>query len=235
MPSRRHLAPPHAISGDALSAAMAGIGMNLAAAPALDPNLEDTLYFASEEGLLRDDLRTLSMLTTWLSVHAERLGVARLARLVRMHPSPRVRAYWASVGAWPAHKGRLARLADAYAGPRLELLAVGTAFHLRRHGEDPRFADGPLVVPANVLRDRPSDVLSPAELAARHGPYRYRVLVGPGPRADLLAALEADPSLSTSALARRAYSTFALASEVKRDWAIVHPESVPSSRRARVA
>jgi hypothetical protein len=235
MPLRRHVAPRHALTGDALSAALAGIGLNLAAAPAADPNLEDTVYFASEEGLLRDDLRTLSMLTTWLGVHAERLDVDRLARLVRAHPSPRVHAYWASVGAWLAPKGRLARLAGAYAGPRLELLAVGTDFHLRRHGEDPRFAGGPLVVPANVLRDRPSDVLSPAELAARHRPYRYRVLVGPGPRADLLAALEADPSLSTSALARRAYSAFALASEVKRDWAIVNPEPAPLFRRARVA
>jgi hypothetical protein len=233
MAPRRHFPPRVALAGDALSAAMAGVGMNIAAAPAPDPNLEDTLYFASEDGLLRDDLRALSVLTTWLAVHGERLDAARLGWLVRTHPSPRLRAYWAAVGTWSTSQ-RLARLARAYEGPRLTLLAVGTDFHVRRHGEDPRFARSALVVPANVLRDRPSDVLAPADLAARHRPYRYRVLVGPGPRADLLAALEANPGLSTAALARRAYSSFALASEAKRDWAIVHPNAVPS-HRARVA
>jgi hypothetical protein len=212
---------------------MAGVGMNIAASPSPDPNLEDTVYFASEEGLLRDDLRALSVLTTWLTVHGERLDVVRLAWLIRAHPSLRLRAYWAAAGAWPTMR-RAGRIARAYEGPRLELLSVGTDFHVRRHGEDPRFARSALVVPANVLRDRPSDVLAPAELAARHRPYRYRVLVGPGPRADLWAALDASPGLSTAALARRAYSSYALASEVKRDWAIVYPGFAPS-HRVRVA
>lgn len=216
MALKRRFAPRAALVGDALSAAMAGAGMNMTAAPSPDPNLEDTVYFASEEGLVRDDLRTLSLLTTWLAVHGERLDAARLGWLARTHPSPRVRAYWAAVGAWPTSR-RLERLARADDGPCLTLLAVDTDFHVRRHGEDPRFAPSALVVPANVLRDRPSDVLTPAELAARHRPYRYRVLVGPGPRADLLAALEANPSLSTATLARRAYSSFSLASAVKRD------------------
>src|SRR5229473_1498678 len=62
---------------------------------------------------------------------------------------------------------RFARLGALYAGPRVNLQAVGAAFHIRKHGEDPRFSGSPLRVPANVLRDRAADVLSPRDLARR--------------------------------------------------------------------
>jgi hypothetical protein len=51
----------------------------------------------------------------------------------------------------------------AYVGQRIDLLATGTGFQIKRAGEDPRFVGSPLRVPANVLRDRKDDVLSPAE------------------------------------------------------------------------
>jgi hypothetical protein len=41
---------------------MVGIGMNFAAAAAHDPNIEDTLLFASLEAMERDDLRVLAVL-----------------------------------------------------------------------------------------------------------------------------------------------------------------------------
>ena len=103
----------------------------------------------------------------------------------------------------------------------MDLLATGTAFHLQRSGEDPRFAGGQLRVPAKVLRDRKDDVFSPAELARRHAAYHHRILLGPSYRADLWAELDRDPTASTAELARRAYASFATAWQVRRDWALL--------------
>ena len=108
-----------------------------------------------------------------------------------------------------------------YRGPRLDLLAAGSEFQIRRHGEDPRFDGSCLRVPANLLRDRASDVVSPEQLAKRHRTYHYRLMMGTSYRADCWAALEAEPRLSAAELARRTYAAFATAWQVKRDFAIV--------------
>ncbi|MBI5627907.1 MAG: hypothetical protein HY953_03225, partial [Candidatus Rokubacteria bacterium] len=79
----------------------------------------------------------------------------------------------------------------------------------------------PLRVPANVLRDRSADVLSPAALARRHLAYRWRVIMGATYRADVWAALEAHPALSAAELARRTYASFATAWLAKHDHALL--------------
>ncbi len=210
--------PPVAPEGPALTAALAGIGMVLAAEPMANPNLEDTLLAASVEGLERDDLRVLAILMTWLEVHAAWVNADRLTALVREQSSARVRAFWSGVALWQGKDRRFARLAKTYEGPRLDLMAAGTDFHLRRGGEDPRFAGGPLRVPGGILRDRKGDVLTPTELARIHGGYRRRILLGPSYRADMWAELDREPGLSAAELARRAYGSFATAWRVKRDW-----------------
>ena len=217
----RMIAPGQALRGKALTAALVGIGMAFAARPAKQPNIEDTLLAASAEGLEHADLRVLAVLLSWLEVHSPWINADRLTRLVTQEPSPRIRAFWSAVGHWLAKDRRFARLAKVYEGPRLDLLATGTAFHLQRSGEDPRFAGGPLRVPAKVLRDRKADVLSPAELARRHGAYRHRILLGPSYRADLWAELDRDPTATTAELARRAYASFATAWQVRRDWELL--------------
>lgn len=221
MSYRRAIAPERTLHGEELTAALVGIGINLAAAPATDPNIEDVAMAASTEGLEEDDLRVLSLLVTWLSIHAARLNADRLAHLVLEHPSARVRAFWSAVGRWLEKDRRLRRLVKAYGGRRLDLLRVGTEFQVRRFGEDARFAGTRLRVPANVLRDRPGDILSPAELARRHRAYRMRIMLGPSFRADMWAALEAEPALSAAELARRAYGSFATAWQVRQDWGLL--------------
>jgi hypothetical protein len=185
-----------------------------------DPNIEDTLLFASVEGMERDDLRVLAVLITWFGVHAAHVNADRLTRLVAMQVSKRVRAFWSALARWRAADRRFARLARAYRGPRLDLLSTGTDFQVARHGEDPRFAGSKLRVPANVLRDRPADVLQPAELARTHAAYRWRVVIGPGYRADMWAALERKPDLSAAALARATYGSFATAWQARREFAV---------------
>ena len=61
---------------------MAGIGMNFAAIQQRDADLEATLVDASQLGMDDDDLRVLSVLTTWLGVHHVVVDVGRLVQLV---------------------------------------------------------------------------------------------------------------------------------------------------------
>lgn len=217
--------------GRKLVSDMAGIGMLFAAPASRDPNIEDTLIAASVESMDRDDLRVASVMTTWLGIHHPRLNADRLVRALTDHPSKRVLAYWSAIGRWLQKDARLARLEGLYGGPPVELLRSGTAFHMRRRGEDPRFHRSRLRVPAGTLRDRPADVMSPSELAARHGTYRLRIVIGPSYRADVWAELERDPGLSAAELARRAYGSFATAWKVKQDWALIHPALPPAGRR----
>ncbi len=207
--------------GPELTADMVGIGMLFAAEASDEPNIEDTIRAASIEGLEDDDLRVLAVLTTWIEVHHPRVNADRLLRSLKRNNSPRVLAYWASIGAWLGKDRRLARLTALYDGPRIDILRTGTTFQLKRRGEDTRFRGTSMRVPAGILRDRRSDVASPIELARRHRTYRCRVQMGPSFRADMWAALEDDPQLSPAQLARRTYGSFATAWNVKQDWALL--------------
>ena len=212
---------PDPLSPEELTQAMVGIGMNFAAPAGAQPNIEDTLLFASVEGMENADLRVLAVLVTWFGVHAARVNADRLTRLVTPHESARVRALWSALARWQGADRRFARMAKAYRGPRIDVLASGTDFQVKHHGEDPRFAGSVLRVPSNLLRDRSTDVLLPADLASRHRAYRCRLLMGPSYRADMWAALEADPTLSATALARSTHGSFATAWRVRSDFSLL--------------
>lgn len=218
----KRLVAPHALlQGDELTAAMVGIGMNFAAEPSPEPNIEDTLLSASIEGMDGDDLRVLAVLVTWLGLHHPWINADRLVRATQTLESSRGRAFWAAIGGWLDGDRRLERLTRLHRGRRVDLLRTGTALQIRRRGEDPRFEATPLRVPGGVLRDRHADVLPPGELARRHLGYHYRVLIGPSYRADTWAALERQPSLTPTELARRTYGSFATAWQVKKDWQLL--------------
>ena len=78
----RAVAPANPPEADALTEDMAGIGMNLGGRANHRANIENTLFFASEEGMDRADLRVLSVLVTWLGIHGAKVNVDRLAKLV---------------------------------------------------------------------------------------------------------------------------------------------------------
>lgn len=233
MGHKRVLAPAEPPSAQALTAAMVGIGMNFAAEPAPTPNIEDTLFFASGEGMEHGDLRVASVLVTWLGVHLPWVNVDRLTRLVEARGGPRVRSFWRAVARWQRTDSRLRRLGRLRGAGRVDLLPVGTEFQVRRHGEDPRFTGGPLRVPANALRARLEDILMPRELATRNAVYRWRVIIGPTYRADMWAALEEEPNLTAAQLARYAYGSFSTAWHVRRDHAIVRGHRMQARRRAK--
>jgi len=217
----RATAPEPTITPDELTSRMVGIGMNFAAKPQVDADLEGTLVHASVAGMVDGDLRVLGVLTTWLGVHHAHVNADRLVRLVSAHPSQRVRAFWAAIAKWLARDRRLARLASAHVGAPIDLLPTGTAFQIARHGEDERFVESPLRAPRGALRDRPQDVLPPEELVRRHAGYRNRVLMGPSFRADVWTVLEKAPGLSVADVARRASCSFATAWQAVRDFRLL--------------
>lgn len=207
---------------DELTARMVGIGMNFAAEPRVDADIESTLLHASEVGMVEGDLRILSVLTTWMGVHHARVNADRLVRLVRDHAADRVRAYWSAVAAWLGKDRRLARLLKAYRGEPIDLLFTGNAFQLARRGADERFTGSNLRVPRGTLRDRLDDVLTPEALVRRHAGYRNRVLIGPTWRADVWTVLERDPELPVAEVARRASCSFATAWQTAQDFRLLH-------------
>ena len=221
MPFSRKEAAADLPVGPNLTADMVGIGMLFAAEASDQPNIEDTILAASIEGLENDDLRVLAVLTTWIEVHHPRVNADRLLRSLKTNHAPRALAYWSSIGSWLGKDRRLARLTALYDGPGIDMLRTGTTFQLARRGEDSRFQGTSLRVPAGILRDRRSDVLSPVELARRHRTYRCRIQMGPSFRADMWAALENAPHLSAAQLARRTYGSFATAWNVKQDWELL--------------
>ena len=214
----RAVAPVSPPEADTLTEDMAGIGMNLGGRGNHRANIENTLFFASEEGMDRADLRVLSVLVTWLAIHGARVNVDRLAKLIEAGGSKRVRAFWAAVGRWLAKDRRYSRLIRLHTAKPLDLLDVGTEFQIRRHGEDRRFEGTALRVPGNVLRDRPADVMTPELLARQHRVYSWRIVIGPTFRADMWAEMEGTPGLKAAEIARRTYGSFATAWQVKRDW-----------------
>jgi len=216
----RNLLPDPLPTGEALDGMLAGIGCAVAATPLRDANIEDALIGAVAAGMEYDDLRRLGLAVQWIGAHARAINVDRLARAVPGLPGVRSRACWAAVARWQSADRRWARLAvlpDA-----AELLRTGNAFHMRRRGADPRFAGTGFQVPAGSLRDRPGDVLPAADLARWHHGYFHRILLGPSYRADMWAIAERERTLGASALARRAYGSFATAWQVRQDMALLH-------------
>jgi len=147
---------------------MVGIGMLVGGTGSTNPDLEATLVRASVVGMEHGDLRALAVLVTWFGVHSGRVNADRLTRLVK---SKQARAFWSALARWRAGDRRFTRLARGYRGPRVDLLSIGTDFQVGRHGEDPRFGASKVRAPANVLRDRPADVLTPPELATQCPAY----------------------------------------------------------------
>lgn len=212
---------------DVLTRDMIGIGMNFAGEPNPSAQIEETLLHASWLGMQENDFRVLSVLTTWIGVHYQRINAARLLRTLQPCSSPRVLAYWASVARWLEKDRRFARMRKLHEGSPVELLAVGTSFQIQRRGEDQRFVHSQLRVPQGALRERPSDLLSAERLARTHPGYRNRVILGPTWRADVWTILEQNPHLTVAQAARLAGCSFATAWQVLQDHRLVTSSPTP--------
>lgn len=160
---------------DGLTRCLAGLGMRFGAEPDWSAPIEETLAEAMRRALRDEDMRTAAVVTRWLYEHAPVLHGDVLAALVRRDESDLVRAYWRAIAEWQRDLRALAPLRGLYTGPRVALLGESGAFHVARRGEDERFRETCLIVPAGTLRDRARDVMQADELARFSEGYRKRI------------------------------------------------------------
>ncbi|MEI8346997.1 MAG: hypothetical protein WCG27_05995 [Pseudomonadota bacterium] len=209
--------------GNELTKHLIGIGIRLAGdVPTTMPNIEDTLVAGSIEGLA-GDTRTLSLIVDWITIHYECLNVDRLFRVLkRERNNNNLIAFWSSIGKMHKKDSRFLKISKLYRGPKLSVLGPQTDFLIKRNGEDDRFVGTSVRIPAKALRHRPEDIETPCSMAQKHRGYYYRILVGASYRADILALLEQNASVSISSLAAAAYSSFKTAWDAKKDWELIH-------------
>lgn len=218
MAFKRILVASKYASKDKLNSDLAAIGVLLAAPVSqAEPNIEDTLMAASIEGIQEDDYRLLSLVADWFEIHSVRINVDRLTKIVEACNNWKIKAWWTALAQTKTEDWRFKKLQKIYAGERFDLMGEGSAFQIERKGEDSRFSRTVLRVPDKLLRNRPSDILTPELLAKRHRAYYFRTMMGPSYRADMWAIFEQQPDLSSAELARRTYGSFPTAWEVKRD------------------
>jgi hypothetical protein len=238
MTARRHV--PRLLEGKALDASLRSAGLRLGhGQEVLDPPVSPELVIASAvAAAIPDDLRLLSVVTTWLGVHSPRLHVGELVRLLphaerACADRDRFRAYWAGVAHWLRSDSRWGKVAHMYAGSDVYLSSVGdevARLALVRKGEDPRFTGSRLRVPSGMLRDRIADVSSPERLAANHPWYRERLRQGPTYRADCWAELERAPEMSAAELSRRVGCTYPVAHKAVQDMKVALAAGVAALR-----
>jgi hypothetical protein len=223
---------PSALRGSALHASMRTLGMRLgASAVGGSLDIEKTLVSVELDALPRD-FRALGVVLAWLEVHEPRVNVPRLLRFAdELCEAPIARAWWAAIGSWLCGTdARWKTLTRLYEGPALALEdAEITALQIRRVGEDARFAGSSLRVHAKLLRSRASDVEAPAQLARHHAWYLRRLQFGPNYRADVWAALDAQPEASPAEIARTVGCAYETARSVARDWKLVRDVEASSA------
>ena len=212
---------PRLLRGSELEASLRGVGLRLGTSATLLEEIcspEQVLVSAVAEAIPRD-LRTLSVVTTWLEVHGDRLHIAELMRyLVTAHEETadpiRFAAYWSAIAQRRRSDARWAKVARRFAGSPTylgELPGDLEEAQVARKGADHRFAGSRLRVPRGMLRDRAADVDDPATLARRNHWYRERIRQGSTYRADCWAELDVHPDISPAELARRVGCTYPVA------------------------
>lgn len=219
MSFKRVILPEKFFTGDELTRAMAGIGMRVAtSSPLKNPNIEDVLLSASIEGLNKD-WRTLSLVVDWFQKHSSIINVDRLTRaLIELKDNKLLLAFWSALAKTTGHDLRFKRMRGLYKGKPILLGDQASELLLKRNGEDERFQKSGLLVPNNLLRVRPNDILDIKELVKLHLGVYYRVLIGPTYRADCFANLEIKNDSTPSNMARSTYAAFKTAWDTIQDW-----------------
>lgn len=226
MAFKRVILPNDFASKHDLSKDMAGLGFLITAEGATNPNIENTLIAVAIEGL-NGDYRSLSLLVSWLSIHHQAINADRLFKMLsKLKTNKKLLCFWSAAAKHVLKDSRFKKMQRLYSGSRLEIAnRDATDFQITRVGEDPRFEKTKLRVPANLLRNRPQDIMEPAALAKTHLAYRYRIVIGPTYRADQWALLEKTKEISPSELARQSYSSFGSAWQAKQDFELLNKAS----------
>jgi hypothetical protein len=158
-----------------------------------EADIEETLIRAAYEA--REDFRVLSVLMSWIRVHADYVIVEKLEKKRRVFEKHRgvnrvldLMAAQAMISG--SHKWKKL-LRTSSKRPQIPLDPELLESSIRYQGPDEQLKKHGILVPKKLLRIREEDVLRPAELAQVNVQYRNRLLYGASWRADIVTAIDA--------------------------------------------
>jgi len=208
-----------------LSSRLAAIGFRLAGAGAPAPrrgpaeDIERALLDAAAPA--RSDGRLLSLLFSWVHVHAERVNVDRLRGMVRASGDADARLVVSALAAYAASQGRhrWKKLISAPSGPAHLSASAAAPSAVELKGAEPWLAAHNILAARGSLRIRPADVLSVKELAGANRQYRNRLLFGASWRADIVTAIE-EGAATAAEIRSRVGCSYEPAHRVRREYLI---------------
>jgi hypothetical protein len=159
---------------------------------AKEVDIERTLLEAVRE--LPKDARLASLLLSWIKVHGEFVVVEKLRKLrVQQEKQEPGSSVWLSaLAAYAVREGdhRWELLVRRSKTPVYLFPKEVTESAMTRKGPVDWLRAINFIVPAESLRIREQDILSPQELIHRNPQYRNRYRYGPSWRADIASAME---------------------------------------------
>ena len=209
-----------------LSERLAAIGFRLAGAsepaPRRGPSEDIERALLDAAAPARSDGRLLSLLFSWVDVHAERVNVDRLRGLLRAAGGDAdARLVTSTLAAYALSLGRhrWKKLIAAPAEPKHLSASAAAASAVELKGAEPWLAAHNILAARGSLRIRPADVLSVKELAKAHRGYRNRLLYGASWRADIVTAIE-EGAGTAAEIRSRVGCSYEPAHRVRREYLI---------------
>jgi len=206
-----------------LSGQLAAIGMRLAGAGAsprkLSVDIEQVLLDAAAQA--RSDGRLLSLLFSWVDVHAEHVIVEKLRKRLRASGDADARLTVSALAAYAVNRGRhkWQKLIDAPKEPCCLSASRTAESAIRLKGAEPWLSEHNILAAKGSLRVRPADVLSVEEMTRVHLQYRNRLLYGASWRADIITAIQEGAKTATE-ISRRVGCSYEPAHRVRREYLI---------------
>lgn len=149
-------------------------------------DIEKTLYEASLE--ITDDSRLLSLLSSWVLIHGDRVIIEKLMKLQKNRNSP-----WLVAIAIVACSHGFHNWKRLLKKQKQEMFMVDRQLALssiKLKGEEFGMKKYNFLVPKGAIRIRERDVLTVTELAKVNLQYRNRLIYGASIRSDIITAIE---------------------------------------------
>lgn len=212
----------HSLTGEELTKALVGLGFLLSSVSKKNVNIEHCLISLIKESFSDDlayDLRLLALLVNWLEIHISQVNANRFIKLIKDLENPKALIFLSGVFEH-LNDPRFKKFIEIYSSKKRTHFLKGSSFLVERNGEDSRFRNTKLIIHSKALSDRPDLILSPEVVSQKHLYYRYRVLLGPTYRADIIANLSIDENLSPAELARYHFTNYQTSYKAKKDFQI---------------
>ena len=163
----------------------------------------------------------LSLLFSWIGVHADHVVVDKLRKRLRADGNADVRLVVSALAAYAVSRGRhkWRKLIGAPEKPTFLSASKAAQSAVGLKGAEPWLEVHNVLAGKGSLRIRPQDVLSAEELAKVNTQYRNRLLYGASWRAEIITAIQQGAKTATE-ISRRVGCSYEPAHRVRREYLI---------------